>query len=104
VVGKIQDDTFQVAAAHAMLPGNRPYWGELYEKPLRDPNIGRGETCLGTDWGRPPYRNSGFRGLFQEATLRDAPAQGLPAHQVDYFWVVLQQLARAANLLRPAAG
>ncbi len=95
---KFMDDTFQVAAAHAnVYLETGLYWGELYEKPLRDPNIGVEKLVFGTDWGAsiPQQWVPGFRpGSYAD----QARGQGLPAHQVDYFGWCLRQLARAANL------
>ena len=50
----------QVAAAHPnVYLETGQWWNELYEKPLRDPNIGCERLIWGTDWERPTRCNGG---------------------------------------------
>ena len=92
------DTVLHVAAAHPnVFLETGLYWAELYEKPLRDPNIGVERLLWGTDWGAsiPQQWMPGFRpGSYADQSRR----QGIPAHQVDYFGWSLRQLGRAADL------
>jgi predicted TIM-barrel fold metal-dependent hydrolase len=86
------DPTFQVAASHPnvyLQCGN--YWAELYEKPLRDPNIGAEKLIWGTDWGASVPQQwwpGGYPTTYVDQSRRD----GIPAHQVDFFGWSLRQL------------
>jgi len=67
------------------------YWAELYEKPLRDLNIGVEKLLWGTDWGAsiPIIYQPGH----YPATYADQfRPWGLPAHQIDVFGWSLRQL------------
>jgi len=93
------DACLQVAASHPnVYLETGLYWAELYEKPLRDPNIGVEKLIWGTDWGAsiPQQWTPGFRpGSYADQCLR----QGVPAHQVDYYGWSLRQLAKAVDML-----
>lgn len=86
------DRTFQVAGSHPnvyLQCGN--YWAELYEKPLRDPNIGAEKLIWGTDWGASVPQQwwpGGKPTTYVDQSRRD----GLPTHQVDFFGWSLRQL------------
>lgn len=86
------DRCFEVAAAHPnVYLETGMYWAELYEKPLRDPNIGVEKLLWGTDWGASipvQWRPGGYPGTYFDQNKRD----GLPIHQVDYFGWSLRQL------------
>jgi len=95
---KFMDDTFQVATAHPnVYLETGLYWAELYEKPLRDPNIGVERLIFGTDWGAS-IPQQWVPGLKPGSYADQGWSQGLPAHQVDYFGWCLRQLANAVNL------
>ena len=85
------DATSQVAASHAnVYLETGLYWAELYEKPLRDPNIGVEKLIWGTDWGAsiPQQWQPGLHPeTYANQILRDGP----PAHQVDVFGWSLRQ-------------
>jgi hypothetical protein len=86
------DRCFEVAAAHPnVYLETGMYWADLYEKPLRDPNIGCEKLLWGTDWGASipvQWRPGGHPGTYFDQNKRD----GLPLHQVDYFGWSLRQL------------
>jgi predicted TIM-barrel fold metal-dependent hydrolase len=93
------DACFQVAASHPnVYLETGLYWAELYEKPLRDPNIGVEKLIWGTDWGAsiPQQWVPGFH----PASYADqSRRQGIPAHQVDCYGWSLRQLAKAVDML-----
>ncbi len=95
---KFMDDTLQVASSHRnVYLETGLYWAELYEKPLRDPNIGIEKLLFGTDWGAsiPQQWVPGRKpGSYADQNRN----QGLPAHQVDYFGWCLRQLAKATDM------
>jgi predicted TIM-barrel fold metal-dependent hydrolase len=86
------DRCFEVAAAHPnVYLETGMYWAELYEKPLRDPNIGVEKLLWGTDWGASipvQWRPGGHPGTYFDQNKRD----GLPLHQIDYYGWSLRQL------------
>jgi len=92
------DAALHVAAAHRnVYLETGLYWAELYEKPLRDPNIGVEKLLFGTDWGAsiPQQWVPGFHpSSFADQSWR----QGIPAHQVDYYGWSLRQLGKAADM------
>ena len=92
------DPVLHVAAAHPnVYLETGLYWAELYEKPLRDPNIGAEKLVWGTDWGAsiPQQWVPGFKpGSYADQSRQ----QGIPAHQVDYFGWSLRQLGKAADI------
>lgn len=88
------DRTFQVAGSHPnvyLQTGH--YWAELYDKPLRDPNIGAEKLIWGTDWGASNPQQwwpGGKPTTYVDQSRKD----GLPAHQIDSFGWSLRQLDR----------
>ncbi len=86
------DRCFEVAASHPnVYLETGMYWAELYDKPLRDPNIGVEKLIWGTDWGASipvQWRPGGYPGTYFDQSRRD----GLPVHQVDYQGWSLRQL------------
>jgi hypothetical protein len=84
--------TLQVAAAHPNVyleTGN--WWAELYEKPLRDPNIGAEKLIWGTDWGAAhpvQWWPGGNPSTYMDQSRRD----GIPAHMPDIQGWSLRQL------------
>lgn len=93
------DRVLHVAASHSnVFLETGLYWADLYEKPLRDPNIGVERLLFGTDWGAsiPQQWVPGFK----PASFADqSRKQGIPAHQVDYYGWSLRQLGKAADQL-----
>jgi predicted TIM-barrel fold metal-dependent hydrolase len=93
------EQALNVAAAHPnVYLETGLYWAELYEKPLRDPNIGVERLIWGTDWGAsiPQQWVPGFH----PASYADqSRTQGLAAHQVDYYGWSLRQLGKAVDML-----
>ncbi len=95
---KLIDDTLMVAAAHSnVYLETGHWWAELYEKPLRDPNIGPDKLVWGTDWGAS-VPQQWVPGSYPSSYPDQNHNQGLPAHQVDDFGWSLRQLAKAANM------
>jgi predicted TIM-barrel fold metal-dependent hydrolase len=84
--------TLQVAAAHPNVyleTGN--WWPELYERPLRDPNIGAEKLIWGTDWGAAhpvQWWPGGHPTTYMDQSRRD----GIPAHMPDIMGWSLRQL------------
>ena len=93
------DPTFQVAAAHPnVYLETGLYWADLYEKPIRDPNIGVEKLLWGTDWGAsiPQQWTPGT----DPASYADQNRKvGPPAHQVDTYGWSLRQLDKAVDML-----
>ena len=92
------DPTLHVAAAHPnVYLETGLYWAALYEKPLRDPNIGPEKMMFGTDWGAsiPQQWLPGFR---PSSYADQSRRQGLVAHQVDYYGWSLRQLDKAIDM------
>lgn len=86
------DRAFQVAGSHPnvyLQCGN--YWADLYDKPLRDPNIGCEKLVWGTDWGASVPQQwwpGGHPQTYVDQSRRD----GIPAHQVDFWGWSLRQI------------
>jgi predicted TIM-barrel fold metal-dependent hydrolase len=94
---KFIDDTLQAAAAHPnVYLETGHWWADLYERPLRDPNIGAEKLVWGTDWGAS-VPQQWLPGSHPASYPDQNSSQGLPAHQVDDFGWSLRQLAIAAN-------
>lgn len=92
------DATLHVAAAHKnVYLETGLYWAELYEKPLRDPNIGVEKLLFGTDWGAS-IPQQWVPGFFPSSYADQSRAQGIAAHQVDYYGWSLRQLGRAVDM------
>ena len=86
------DATLQVAASHPNVYLEAGlYWAELYERPLRDPNIGVEKLIWGTDWGAS-IPQQWQPGLYPETYANQSRKDGPPAHQVDVFGWSLRQL------------
>jgi predicted TIM-barrel fold metal-dependent hydrolase len=69
------------------------WWTELYDKPLRDRNIGAEKLIWGTDWGAslPVQRDpAGYPETFTEQVRKD----GIVRHQVDVWGWQMKQLWR----------
>jgi len=83
---------FQVAASHPnVYLETGLYWAELYERPLRDPNIGCEKLIWGTDWGASipqQWQPGGYPEVYASQSRKDGP----PAHQVDYWGWQLREL------------
>ncbi len=69
------------------------WWPELYEKALRDPNVGPEKLLWGTDWGAsiPFHSQPGQVPSEYAVQLRKQPP---PQHQVDVWGWALRQLLR----------
>lgn len=86
------DATFQVAASHPnVYLETGLYWAALYEKPLRDPNIGVEKLVWGTDWGAS-IPQQWWPGGYPTTYADQGRKQGPPAHQVDYYGWSLRQV------------
>ena len=93
------DATLHVAASHPnVYLETGLYWAQLYEKPLRDPNIGVERLLWGTDWGAS-IPQQWVPGFYPSSYADQSRAQGIPAHQVDCYGWSLRQLDKAADLL-----
>ena len=83
---------WHVAAAHPnVYLETGQYWAELYEKPLRDPNIGAEKLLWGTDWGAAhpvQWWPGGHPTTYTDQSRKD----GIIAHQPDIFGWSLRQL------------
>jgi len=83
---------FQVAASHPnVYLETGQYWAELYDKPLRDPNIGAEKLLWGTDWGAA-HPVQWWPGGYPTTYFDQSRKQGIPAHMVDIFGWSLRQL------------
>jgi len=69
------------------------WWAELYEKPLKDPNIGCERLVWGTDWGSS-IPQSWMPGCVPETFCDQNINVGIPAHQIDIFGWSLRELGR----------
>lgn len=75
----------QVAAAHPnVYLETGQWWTELYEKPLRDPNIGAERLIWGTDWGAA-HPVQWWPGGYPTTYFDQSRKEGIPAHQIDIF-------------------
>jgi len=70
------------------------WWAELYEAPLKDPNIGCERLVWGTDWGATSTPQSWMPGQVPETFCNQDINTGLPAHQIDIFGWSLRELGR----------
>ena len=70
------------------------WWAELYEKPLKDPNLGCERLVWGTDWGAASTPQSWMPGCVPETFCNQDITKGLPAHQIDIFGWSLRELGR----------
>lgn len=88
------EEACHVAAAHDnVYLETGLYWTELYDKPLRDPNIGPEKLLWGTDWGAsiPIHTQYGAKPNTYAVQLRK---QGIVEHQVDIMGWSLKQISR----------
>jgi len=86
------DATWHAAGANAnVYVETGLYWAELYDRPLRDPNIGIDQLVWGTDWGAslPQQWNPGGN---PETYVDQSRRDGIPAHQVDDIGWSLRQV------------
>ena len=70
------------------------WWAELYEKPLKDPNLGCERLVWGTDWGAASTPQSWMPGCTPETFCNQDINAGLPAHQIDIHGWSLRELGR----------
>ena len=70
------------------------WWAELYEKPLKDPNLGCERLVWGTDWGAASTPQSWMPGCTPETFCNQEINIGLPAHQIDVFGWALREVGR----------
>ena len=70
------------------------WWAELYEKPLKDPNLGCERLVWGTDWGAASTPQSWMPGCVPETFCDQNINIGLPAHQIDIFGWALREVGR----------
>jgi len=70
------------------------WWAELYERPLKDPNIGCEKLVWGTDWGAASTPQSWMPGCVPETFCDQNINIGLPAHQIDIFGWSMRELGR----------
>lgn len=70
------------------------WWAELYEKPLKDPNIGCEKLVYGTDWGAASTPQSWMPGCVPETFTNQDINSGLPAHQIDIWGWSLREVGR----------
>jgi predicted TIM-barrel fold metal-dependent hydrolase len=70
------------------------WWAELYEKPLKDPNIGAEKLIWGTDWGASCTPQSWMPGCVPETFTQQNINIGPPAHQVNIYGWSLRELGR----------
>ena len=88
------DVTLRVAASHSnVYLETGLWWAELYEKPLRDPNIGCEQLIWGTDWGASipqQWWPGGYPDVYPDQNRHLGP----PAHQVDYYGWQMKELLK----------
>ncbi|MDR0469289.1 MAG: amidohydrolase family protein [Peptococcaceae bacterium] len=70
------------------------WWAELYERPLKDPNLGCERLVWGTDWGAASTPQSWMPGCVPETFCDQNINIGLPAHQIDIFGWALREVGR----------
>ena len=70
------------------------WWAELYEKPLKDPNIGAERLIWGTDWGASCTPQSWMPGCVPETYVNQDISLGVPSHQCDVWGWSLRELGR----------
>jgi predicted TIM-barrel fold metal-dependent hydrolase len=70
------------------------WWAELYEKPLKDPNIGAEKLLWGTDWGASCTPQSWMPGCVPETYVNQDINLGPPSHQCDIWGWSLRELGR----------
>jgi predicted TIM-barrel fold metal-dependent hydrolase len=70
------------------------WWAELYEVPLKDPNIGADKLLWGTDWGASCTPQSWMPGCVPETFCTQDINIGPPSHQVDIYGWSLRELGK----------
>ena len=70
------------------------WWAELYEKPLKDPNIGCEKLVFGTDWGASCTPQSWMPGCVPETYVNQDISLGPPSHQCDVWGWALREVGR----------
>ena len=70
------------------------WWAELYEKPLKDPNIGCEKLVFGTDWGASCTPQSWMPGCVPETYVNQDISIGPPSHQCDVWGWALREVGR----------
>ncbi|MCL1806019.1 MAG: amidohydrolase family protein [Clostridiales bacterium] len=70
------------------------WWAELYERPLKDPNIGVDKLIFGTDWGASCTPQSWMPGCVPETYVNQDISLGPPSHQCDIWGWALRELGR----------
>ncbi len=82
----------QVAAAHPnVYLETGQWWAELYDKPLRDPNIGAERLIWGTDWGAA-HPVQWWPGAYPTTYFDQSRKDGIPHHMPDIFGQSLRWL------------
>jgi predicted TIM-barrel fold metal-dependent hydrolase len=61
------------------------WWAELYDVPLKDPNIGAEKLVWGTDWGASCTAQAWMPGCVPETFTTQDNTVGPPSHQVDRY-------------------
>jgi len=86
------EPTCQVAGSHPnVYLETGLWWAELYERVLRDPNIGAEKLVWGCDWGAS-IPQQWTPGLHPSSYADQSKKDGPPAHQVDVWGWSLKQL------------
>jgi predicted TIM-barrel fold metal-dependent hydrolase len=89
------EDCLNVAASHHNVYIEcGQWWAELYERPLKDPNIGCEKLLWGTDWGASCTPQIWMPGCVPETCCSQDTRLGPPAHQVDIYGWSLRELGR----------
>ncbi|MCL1806020.1 MAG: amidohydrolase family protein [Clostridiales bacterium] len=70
------------------------WWAELYERPLKDPNIGVEKLLWGTDWGASCTMQTWMPGCVPETYVNQDISLGPPSHQCDIWGWSLRELGR----------
>jgi predicted TIM-barrel fold metal-dependent hydrolase len=92
---KYYEDCLNVASSHHNIYIEcGQWWAELYEKPLKDPNIGPEKLLWGTDWGASCTPQTWMPGCVPETYCSQNVNLGPPSHQVDIYGWSLRELGR----------
>jgi predicted TIM-barrel fold metal-dependent hydrolase len=70
------------------------WWAELYDVPLKDPNIGAEKLVWGTDWGASCTAQAWMPGCIPETFTTQDNKVGPPSHQIDIYGWSLRELGR----------
>ena len=82
------------ASHHNIYLETGQWWAELYEKPLKDPNIGAEKLIWGTDMGAASTAQIWMPGCVPETCCAQNINSGVPAHQIDIYGWSLRELGR----------